>query len=257
MLKSAFYWFAVFFFFQPVAHLNLWIQTTPIPASNLPGPRSDGSILLPNLWSLRPAGKQVALGDFPVNIAVHPSGKWAAILHSGDSEHEIITVEIPAGQIVSRAPIEESFYGLTFSPDGTKIYCSGAGDELIHSFDFKSGYLGEHATIVLDDPKNRGIPAGLAMTRDGKQLFAANVWGQNLAEVTLDSGKVRHFSLSTNIIVRPNLPALAAKMKPPSPRGPKRFWRSPMPTIHSPTPALPTKSAIAFMSATGRSQSSV
>ena len=125
------------------------LDTDADPGSNLPGPRSDGSILLPNLWSLRPAGKQVALGDFPVNIAVHPSGKWAAILHSGDSEHEIITVEIPAGQIVSRAPIEESFYGLTFSPDGTKIYCSGAGDELIHSFDFKSGYLGEHGPYPL------------------------------------------------------------------------------------------------------------
>src|SRR5689334_10624426 len=75
-----------------------------------PGPRGDGSILLPNLWSLRPAGKQVVLGDFPVNIAVHPSGKWAAVLHSGHGEHEIIAVAIPNGEIISRAPIDESFY---------------------------------------------------------------------------------------------------------------------------------------------------
>src|SRR5436189_6214189 len=38
----------------------------------LPGKQSDGSVLLPNQWSLRPVGKQVELGDFPINVAVHP-----------------------------------------------------------------------------------------------------------------------------------------------------------------------------------------
>ena len=33
----------------------------------LPGLRPDGSVLLPNQWSLRPMGKQTAVGDFPVN----------------------------------------------------------------------------------------------------------------------------------------------------------------------------------------------
>ena len=48
-----------------------------------PGRQSDGSVLLPNLWSLQPAGTQVDVADFPVNIAVHPEGKFAAILHNG------------------------------------------------------------------------------------------------------------------------------------------------------------------------------
>ncbi|MBI4324802.1 MAG: hypothetical protein HY674_06005, partial [Chloroflexi bacterium] len=38
---------------------------------DLPGARPDGSVRLPNQWSLRPVGRQVLLGDFPVNIAVH------------------------------------------------------------------------------------------------------------------------------------------------------------------------------------------
>ena len=37
-------------------------------------------MLLPNQWSLRPAGKQLELGVFPVNIALHPSGRWLAVL---------------------------------------------------------------------------------------------------------------------------------------------------------------------------------
>ena len=48
------------------------------PRVEVPGVRPDGSILLPNQWVLRPVGKQVRVGDFPVNIALHPSGNWAA-----------------------------------------------------------------------------------------------------------------------------------------------------------------------------------
>ena len=59
-------------------------------------------MLLPNQWSLRPVGKQVELGDFPVNVAVHPGGRFAAVLHSGDSAHEILVVDIAAAEVVSR-----------------------------------------------------------------------------------------------------------------------------------------------------------
>src|ERR1700719_2706077 len=49
----------------------------------LPGIQPGGTIVLPNQWSLRPAGRQIELGDFPVNMALHPSGRWLAILHAG------------------------------------------------------------------------------------------------------------------------------------------------------------------------------
>ncbi|MEW6161276.1 MAG: hypothetical protein AB1813_27930, partial [Verrucomicrobiota bacterium] len=67
---------------------------TQSPSLELPGPRSDGSVLLPNQWSLRPAGKQVVVGDFPVNIAMHPSGRFAAVLHCGYGQHEIVVLDI-------------------------------------------------------------------------------------------------------------------------------------------------------------------
>src|ERR1051326_3779149 len=87
----------------------------------VPGARRDGSVLLPDMWSLRPVGRQIPLGDFPVNIAVHPGGRFAAILHSGNSENEIFVVDLKSNSVgvVSRALIEESFYGLAFSPDGS------------------------------------------------------------------------------------------------------------------------------------------
>src|SRR5437773_2105720 len=53
-------------------------QTPPRSASQseLPGPKPDGSVLLPNQWSLRPAGEQIELRDFPINISVHPHGRF-------------------------------------------------------------------------------------------------------------------------------------------------------------------------------------
>ena len=41
----------------------------------LPGIQAGGSVLLPNQWSLQPAGRQLVVGDFPVNLALHPGGR--------------------------------------------------------------------------------------------------------------------------------------------------------------------------------------
>ncbi len=177
-------------------------------AERWPGVQKDGSVLLPNLWSLRPAGKQVALGDFPVNMAVHPSGKWVAILHSGYGENEVVVVQLPEGRVVCRAPIAESFYGIVFAPNGRDLYCSGGGDELLHRFDFKAGFLSEHRTIALRPAKQRGIPAGIAVTPDGSRLFTANVWGQAIDRVSPRSGLVSTWRMSTN--ANRSVPALPA-----------------------------------------------
>ena len=48
-------------------------------APRLPGMQASGLTLLPNQWSLRPAGAQIKLGDFPVNVALHPTQPFAAI----------------------------------------------------------------------------------------------------------------------------------------------------------------------------------
>src|SRR5437870_5749673 len=77
-------------------------EKSPQPARVLPGVRADGVIQLPNQWSLRPAGKQVELGDFPVNLALHPGGQWLAALHAGHGAHEIIVVNLKTQKVSSR-----------------------------------------------------------------------------------------------------------------------------------------------------------
>jgi DNA-binding beta-propeller fold protein YncE len=155
------------------------------PKVDLPGQRSDGSVLLPNQWSLRPAGRQVDLGDFPVNIAVHPDGRFAAILHSGHGAHEIVVVDLKTATAVSRVRVNEAFYGIEFAHSGSRLYCSGSSDEVVHVFDFRDGKLTENSSIPLRNPRYRGIPCGMAVSEDARYLFVANLWGQRISQVDL------------------------------------------------------------------------
>jgi len=160
--------------FVPVTRGGVW-----------PGKKLDGSVLLPNQWSVRPVGQQIELADFPVNVAVHPGGRFAAVLHAGYSDHQILIVDILTTQVVLHFALHEAFYGLAFSQDGKTLVCSGAGEELVHVFDFHDGKLSNHKKIKLREPKARGVPAGLALDRAAAHLFAANVWGDSVSRVAL------------------------------------------------------------------------
>ena len=164
-------------------------QTPNSQSARWPGRQPDGSVLLPNMWSLRPAGVQVNLADFPVNIALHPDGKFAVVLHAGYSAHELAVVDIAKATVLNRTKVEETFYGLEFSRDGKRLYASGAGSEVVRCFDFdaKAGTLGKEQEIRLRNVAERGIPAGLALTSDARHLYVANVLGQRVTKVDLNA----------------------------------------------------------------------
>jgi len=153
--------------------------------ADLPGRRPDGSVLLPNQWSLRPVGAQVPVGDFPVNLALHPAGRFAAVLHCGYGQHAIAVLDLKERSVVSRANLAEAFYGLAFSRDGSQIFCSGAAEETINAFRFEDGQLRGPRSFPLRDPKLRGIPAGIAVSADGRTLFVVNLWGHSVSRVQL------------------------------------------------------------------------
>jgi hypothetical protein len=51
---------------------------------------------------LRPEGKQILVGDFPSNIALHPDGKHAAVLHCGYGKHEVVILDLAQAAVRSR-----------------------------------------------------------------------------------------------------------------------------------------------------------
>ena len=80
-------------------------QTEPKRDVVWPGITRAGTVLLPNGWSLKPAGRQTRLGDLPVQIAVHPTEPILAILHAGYGEHEVVTSRPTSGKIIGRVSL--------------------------------------------------------------------------------------------------------------------------------------------------------
>jgi len=83
-------------------------------------------VSLPNGWHLTPVGNMLPLGDLPLNIAVSPSKKLAAITNNGQSDQTIQLVDIERELILGSIIIGKAWLGLTFSSNGKYLYASGA-----------------------------------------------------------------------------------------------------------------------------------
>ena len=167
-------------------------QTEPKREVVWPGITSAGTVLLPNGWALKPAGRQARLGDLPVQIAVHPTDPILAIVHAGYGEHEVITVAAESGKVIGRVSLPETFGGLAWSKDGKQLYVGGGYDDVIYRFDHAGGLLSSRVDIAYPRQANeRRVIGGLALSRDGKTLWAANVEGHSVACIDAEERKVR------------------------------------------------------------------
>jgi DNA-binding beta-propeller fold protein YncE len=175
-----------------------------------PGMTPTGQILLPNGWRLDPAGTQVPLGDFPISMAENPKAPVLAVLHAGYGEHEVLTLDTGSDEVLARIPVPETFGGLAWSPDGSRLFVGGGFDDLIYRFDHKDGLLSNRSTIAFhggdpggekpgdDEPLVRaergsrqaeGTVAGLTLSDDGKTLWVANAFAHDLAKFDAETGK--------------------------------------------------------------------
>ena len=162
----------------------------------LPGVQDSGAIMLPNQWSLMPAGWQIAVGDLPVNMQVHPEGRWLAILCAGYGEHEVVVVDLEANRVASRTIVPQAFYGLAFNQSGDRLYASGGEFEVVHSWSFAQGLLGDPREHRVAPESEKFIPAGVAITATGDTLYAACPWGQSVCVVSTHSEEnPRHIAM--------------------------------------------------------------
>ena len=138
---------------------QVFSQAPPAKKVVWPGLARDGSVLLPNGWSIKEAGRQSRLGDFPVLAEIHPTEPVIAVLHAGYGEHEVITVNTNNGKIIGRVSMPETFAGLTWSRDGKQLYVGGGWDDLVYRFENHQGLLSNQVKIgypnTLADKKRR------------------------------------------------------------------------------------------------------
>lgn len=144
------------------------------------------SVLLPNGWSLSPVGKLLPLGDLPLNIAISPSKKLAAITNNGQSDQTIQLVDIEKGIILDSIIIARSWLGLAFSDNGEYLYASGGNNNRILRYTLKNNRLALYDSIVIGKPwPERISPAGIALDDSKNRLYT--VTKENSSLYVLDT----------------------------------------------------------------------
>lgn len=148
------------------------ILTTNLQAQSL-NEIEKNRVSLPNGWQLTPVGKMIPVGDLPLNIAVSPSGKLAAITNNGQSDQSIQLVDIKKGIVTDTRIIGKSWLGLAFSGNGRFLYASGGNDNLIIRYGIKKKKLVNLDTIILGKPWPERISvAGIAVNETNNTLYA-------------------------------------------------------------------------------------
>jgi DNA-binding beta-propeller fold protein YncE len=165
---------------------------------------------------LTPAGVQVELPELrPQALALSPDGK---LLVTSGKTHDLVvldpatghirqTVALPSDKDQASAPSavsthilepdkegQLSFTGLIFSPDGSRIYLSNVRGT-IKVFGVQPGGkvtgLFSISLPASDAPGRKAeIPAGLALSADGKKLYVALNLSNQLIELDAHDGKV-------------------------------------------------------------------
>ncbi len=149
------------------------------------------AVILPNGWKLTPAGKLLPLGDLPLNIAVSPSKKLAAITNNGESDQTIQLVDIDREVILDSIIIGKSWLGLTFSGDSKYLYASGGNDNIIIRYAILNNRLSAYDTIRIGKawPVKISI-AGIALDEAKNRLYAVTKEDNSLYLLDTKSKKV-------------------------------------------------------------------
>jgi YVTN family beta-propeller protein len=127
--------------------------------------------LLPNGWTLSPAGSMLPLGDLPLNIAVSNSGKLMAVTNNGQSVQSIQLINAVTQKVVDNIVVPKLWYGLAFSANEKHLYASGGNDNWILKYTITKNKLQLTDSILLGAKWPTKIsPAGIALD-DAKQMM--------------------------------------------------------------------------------------
>mgnify|MGYP000992189659 CR=1 FL=1 len=148
-------------------------------------------IMLPNGWSLTSVGKQMQLGDLPLNMAVSHNKKMLAVTNNGQSEQSIELFDTECDVRIDSVKIAKAWYGLAFSENDNYLYASGGNDNWIVRYKITNGKLLKDSKYILGEPlPNLISPTGIALdekydkmyvvTKEDKSLYVFNISNRKL-----------------------------------------------------------------------------
>jgi len=167
-----------------------------VPANHVQSqsvPAVSDKITLPNGWGLSPVGNQIPLGDLPLNIALSPDLKYAAVTNNGQSTQSIQLIQLKDQKLLDTYQVGKSWLGLVFGENGKTLYASGGNDNFIIRFDIRNNKLICRDSLKLGGPTGDKISvAGIAVDEPAQRIYA----------VTKDNNSVYILDLVTKKIIK-------------------------------------------------------
>ena len=154
----------------------------------LPGVSESSGTLLPNGWTITPAGEQTQVGDFPLAMALHPDGRHLLVSNNGNGTQSIDVIDLSTRRVIHRAVVDKAWLGLGVSSDGKRVYAGGGMSNSILAFSYDDDKLAPLSPIPVGKPDADIYPSGLCIS--GQKLYVANNLSNSLSAVNLSAGKV-------------------------------------------------------------------
>lgn len=163
----------------------LFIASVSFSQVTKPG-KVASKVLLPNGWSLSPAGRSLPLGDLPLNIAVSKSKKWIAVTNNGQSTQSIQLIDVQSEKQLDWVTIPKSWYGLKFTNNDKFLYASGGNDNWILKYTIANNKLKLADSIILGKKWPNPIsPAGFDIDEARQIMFVVTKENHGLYIVDL------------------------------------------------------------------------
>ncbi len=148
-------------------------------------------VMLPNGWSLSPAGRSLPLGDLPLNMALSLSKKLLAVTNNGQSTQTIQLINPATEKILDNIEIAASWYGLKFSADEKSLFVSGGNNNWIVKYAIIGNKLQLKDTIKLGNKWPTKIsPAGIEINDAGKTMYVVTKDNNSLYTIDLSSKQI-------------------------------------------------------------------
>lgn len=200
--------------------LNALAQPTPAPARYvISAPAGSeytkidkaGKTVLPNGRFITPRGQQITTAPHPYGLILSPdrgdgAGTTIVTANSGTAPFSISILrdvfgpkptvkQIPEGAKSNSGMLEACFMGLAVTPDGKTVYVAGGETNKIFSFDLATGNAGDVINCAVKTPTtdfSHGYIGDMALTRDGKTLYAVDQIGFRMLVIDVATKKIRH-----------------------------------------------------------------
>jgi YVTN family beta-propeller protein len=182
----------------------------------LPAASSGTTAILPGGRQVTPAGTLLDVGGFPIALRILPGDRYAVVSDDATDDEKLRIVDLQAPDPLNPVAFAIDYpigmgkaspgmlYGLALSADGTKLYVSNGGQDVtpgstpaamhyntIQVYDvagtpptLQEDKQLSPIKLMFDGIKER-VPTGIALSADGKLLYAACQYDDSLAIVSL------------------------------------------------------------------------